>query len=48
MKNQTDIPFNRVYLNPSYRDKSYAEIYIARTEALDSAAPEGVSIDYRE
>jgi hypothetical protein len=29
MKAEKDVPYNRVYVNPSYHDKKYTEIYVA-------------------
>ena len=29
MKTDKDVPYDRVYINPKYRDKSYTEIYVA-------------------
>ena len=29
MAKQDGIPFNRIYVNPKYRDKGYTEIYLA-------------------
>ena len=29
MKAEKDIPYNRIYVNPKYSDKSYTEIYVA-------------------
>ncbi len=29
MKTDKDVPYDRVYINPKYRDNSYTEIYVA-------------------